>query len=725
VTVRLTSLAPKAPQAGDTLRLRGQVRNVTDHAISDVTASLRIGGQVHTRGRLAAYAEQRTAAGTPAPGQPLSDSRAPLNPSRLGPGDSAVFAVSVSVDSPAVHAVLTHGGADPATAAGVYRLAVEVRGEDSADPSPHRIGLLRTFLPWDPVGSADLPQPTPLAWLWPLTGRPHRAAGGTFSDNRLAQSLSSDGRLSKLVAVAADAAQLPRRPAKKARPAAGGKPAHDAVLGSRPVPVAWLVDPMLVDAAHAMTDGYRVRGQDGKHPEGAHAATDWLDRLADATRKATVVALPYADPDVVALNRHHVDAGRVLPRAADAAIVAKTLHVHPRRAVAAPPMGVAGSRVVDRLVKAKAQAVLLSSRTMPQLTDVRHTPGAHVRLTGRHRTVDGVLADARLTRIVGSGATDPPSHRLAEQRFLATTLLITGEAPHRRRPIVVAPPRDWNPTKRYAGALLTDSGTVPWLTPVTIDDVLASPASTAPRAGPRVPKDTRPLPASYLRPIPALRHQVAGLRAMLRSGEAGSAASTTTSSGPGPVVGGLTRAIDRTESVAWRGRLGPAAAARADVATAIAGERRNVRIASQGQYLLSSRNGTIPVSVRNDLSEPVTVVVDINPGPSATVETGNRRRITIGAGKTHTENVRLKARTSGVFPVMLSLHPPGHVRAIGKPVRIRVQSSSYGTIAIGITAGALALLLIAVVFRLTRRVLRREGASRGAEQRATVAGTQR
>ncbi len=710
LVVRLTTLTPKAPQRGDTLRVHGTVRNASRHAVFDAEAVLRIGTQIRTRGRLAAYAERGS--NSEPPGRLLPRTAAPLRPNRLGPGDGAEFTVTLPMNDDAVQAVLTSGGRHPATAAGVYRLAVEVRGHTGSGAGLRRLGLLRTFLPWDPVGSPDLPHPTKLAWVWPIAGRPHRAVGPDFTDNALAQSMRS-GRLSRLVNAASHASSLPRRAARRATPATKGKAAGKAQLPSRPVPVTWLVDPMIVNDAAAMSGGYRVTGEDGKHPEGARAAKHWLAQLAGAVQQETVIALPYADPDVVALDRHHVDSGRVLPDTSDVSLLASVLHDHPRADIAAPPGGLAGRTAIRDVARGDGRAALLSTRTMPLRTDPNYTPSAHIQLPAAGHTIAGVLADARLTRIVGAGASDPAQFRAAEQRFLAETLLITGELPRKQRSVVVAPPRDWSPTEGYADALLTDTGTVPWLTPVSLTDVVHAVPSSVPRYGPRLPRHLRPapLPSSYLSSVGALRHRLSGLADIIVHPAPGDG-QPHSSSGQ-RIVPALSRALDRTESVHWRGRIEQAVKTRSDVAAAVADARHRVRIASKpdGHYLLSSRNGPIAVSVANGLSQPVNVVVEIDAGTHAAVDGNSRRSMTISAHQVRTVNVRLHAHTSGVFPVMLSLHTRGErSRPIGKPVRIQVRSSSYGTVAIGITAGALALLVAALVVRLTRRMRRHGGA---------------
>ena len=43
-----------------------------------------------------------------------------------------------------------------------------------------------------------------MAWLWPLTERPHRDADGAFVDDDLATEISADGRLDRALDVLED-----------------------------------------------------------------------------------------------------------------------------------------------------------------------------------------------------------------------------------------------------------------------------------------------------------------------------------------------------------------------------------------------------------------------------------------------------------------------------------------------------------------------------------------
>ena len=133
--------------------------------------------------------------------------------------------------------------------------------------------------------------------LYPLVDSPHRlptvpGEQTLLADDDLARSLAPDGRLGGLLAAFAK-----------------GAPAGSAVRAA----TCLAVDPDLVATAAAMRQGYAVRGPNGTVPgAGAEVAGTWLDTLAAAARGGCVVALPFADADLVALARGQLgDLGRL------------------------------------------------------------------------------------------------------------------------------------------------------------------------------------------------------------------------------------------------------------------------------------------------------------------------------------------------------------------------------------------------------------------------------
>jgi hypothetical protein len=128
----------------------------------------------------------------------------------------------------------------------------------------------------------------------------------------------------------------------------------------------------------------------------------------------------------------------------------------------------------------------------------------------------------------------------------------------------------------------------------------------------------------------------------------------------------------------------------------------SVRIASSKRIItLASRRGTIPITISNGLDQAVRVRLRVA-ADSARITAPDTAVHTVDARRNVTESVTAVVNQAGLFPVTAQLLTPDG-RPYGQPVQLRLRSTAYGELALGITGGALAVLLIAVVVRLFRR----------------------
>jgi hypothetical protein len=282
--------------------------------------------------------------------------------------------------------------------------------------------------------------------------------------------------------------------------------------------------------------------------------------------------------------------------------------------------------------------------------------------------------------------------RLVEQRFLAETALITAERPVDQRDVVVAPPRRWDPDPALAADLLADTGRVPWLQPIALHDVNTG---DAPRTGLTYPDvaTAAELPASYLagaNGVAAIRRSLATFRSVLQPPV-------------GPTAVSLDYATLRTESTAWREDQTSGLALRDAVATDLRTKRAAVNISSSRRLItLASRHGTIPITIVNDLDQSVVVRLKLKATSNARLSAPDSAPQTVAAGHKVTYEVKAVVNQAGLFPVTVQLLTPDK-QPYGPEVTLRLRSTAYGQLAVGITAGALGVLFLAVIVRLLRR----------------------
>lgn len=669
--VMIDTLSPAAPRPEDTVVVAGRV--TAQQPLTDVTARLRVGRPLTSRSALARADGTLLPTSTRTAPQPVADA--------VPTGTTRAFQLVVPASELRLEDL------------GVHPLHVEVRadatldGDGGAEVVSRRV---QTFLPTFP----EPVQPTRLAVLLPLTRPPAvdpTEAAQADLVAELSPELEPGGRLHGLLEAGAAAA------------AAG-------------VPVTWVVDPALLDAVRALAasvppgDGgtATTEGDPSGRPGGSgRAVALWLERARVVLRDAPVIALPYADPDVVALLRGDLVEELEFADTTGAAIVRDVLGVAPLGGWAWPPDGLATPGSLGARVDAGARRLVLDSGAVVRAETIRTTPDARTRIEVGAHELPLLTTDAGLTALLAAGAagpqerppgTGPTGQTLALQRVAAETALVTAERPGSDRGLVLAPPRWWSADASYVRQLLTGLAGQSWVDPVALPELVDGPAldgEPAELAEPAVlALREQALTESWVRPLADARGTLAEFAPVLTD--------------PAPLVAARRLALLRGASAAWRRpELRPVGGeVVAEALRAVAGLVSAVRVEGGGPVLFTADTGTIPLTVVNELGQPVVVQVAVDAAGQARLLSGAVTEVQIEPRRRHQVDVRVVARTSGQFPVQAQLRNPEGV-PLGPPVRVTVRSTAYGRVAVAITVGAAAVLVAASGVRLLRRAWRR------------------
>jgi hypothetical protein len=662
LVLSVTSVSPSYAKPGHTIRLKGRVWNGGRSALRGLSLQLYSSTNAFTsETELNAFA-----AGT----MPV-ESRlgAPQTITRL----KARHGVSWSIKLPVSALRLT--------CFGVYPVTVTVGDPTgtltASDPVP------MPFWPAKPstCQAASRPAPFPVSWIWPLIDSPHQGPCPGLLDNSLAASLAPGGRLDSLLTEGASYTSRAR--------------------------LTWAVDPALLDNARTMTQPYRVGLSSGCAGTSKHAqdknAQKWIAAVVKATAGQPVFVTPYADVDVAGLAQYgdngdlknaFVDgqqlAGPILGRDP----VPAALPAGPKKlsAVAWPSGGLPSHGEVANLGAMKIRTVILA---MPQ-SQLFYTPGA----------VTSVLDDVgtRLKVLLGNNslssllASSKATSRRAgvifnvSQRFLAETAMIVAEEPAIQRPIVVTPPKRWDPAGRLADDLLRDTVNAPWLKAMTVDQMAAQPEQPYPSR--LVQADASgELPGKLLRQVKNLDKSIALLQSiMLRKDR------------------GLSRAVFSIESSSWAG-TGAAQAQTMLTRTEqfVTDQFRGLSVGGQRviNVTLGGRAGTVPVSIRNALDYPVRVGLAVT--SSNDTVTAKAQRQQFYKVNPHTSSplkLSVIATQTGKAKVVLRLKSPTGVLLPDppdKPLVMRIKATNLGTVALVIFAAALAVFVAASAAQAIRR----------------------
>lgn len=265
--IHLRSMTPVAPGPKGEVTLQGTITNTGKEPLYDLTASFWIDeSPLHTRSELAAAAAEDPGDRL---GMRITEPYDLVNQvsDKLAPGASAKFRVRVPVQR------LDLSGA------GVYVVGVDVRytppNPNGVPPSQLRktVARLRTFLPNVPARAKTTP--VNAAFVVPLVARPNLVNGHTVLDGN-ARPFAPHGRLSQLLD-----------------------------LGAR-ADVTWLVDPAVLAQAKAVAGGAHSVDGDPLPATTRKAARSWLREARQLLAADSTLLLPYADPDLNALEHHHL-----------------------------------------------------------------------------------------------------------------------------------------------------------------------------------------------------------------------------------------------------------------------------------------------------------------------------------------------------------------------------------------------------------------------------------
>ncbi|MCW2713403.1 MAG: hypothetical protein JWN88_450, partial [Frankiales bacterium] len=596
------------------------------------------------------------------------------------------------------------------------------------------VGLASTFVPWFPEGPIA---PSRLAWLVPLVDQPRADPDGALLDGALEGLLTSDparpGRLSRTLEAARTgamggcdvplAAAAPTVPATAAPPTAE-PPATTQPCRGEPVPVTYAVEPDLLATVETMTRPHAAleRGQPVGHPASA-AAASWLMRVRAAAAVGSVLALPYGDPDVVALSRAEsgVRDDVELLRRLGLSEARRILGVEELLTSVswAPPGPIGGA--LDALAAggqgSEPPTVVLGDELLPEVPErLGRTPGARSTLSSTTGPVTALTVDAGLSLLAEADPSDPTwqGPRLAEQRWIAETAVLAAERPGESRTFLVAPRRHAHLQSDLAGEVIADTGRLPWLCPVSLASAAAGtercaqlpdtqgPAQPEARPAPgRVDRSAAALPASFVEQLSEVRRRSDQLtdEVLLAGSEQAKATKAA-----------LLRARGRAASSAWRDDPAGGRRMLSMLREEVDGLRGQVRLIS-GPVTLTGSTGTMRLDVVNTLNQPVSVGVRLDDTTEARLSSSDTEVREIPGNQRIQVAVEVEVQTSGRFVARAQLIDAGG-DSFGPPVDLAVRSTQYGRVALGITGVAAAVLLVAAGVRITGRALRRpDGAS--------------
>ncbi|WP_250149847.1 hypothetical protein [Mycolicibacter acidiphilus] len=617
---------------------------------------------------------------------------------------------------------------------GVYPVLVNVNGTpDFGEPArldDARFLLPVVGLPRTPGGTGpfagavapDTSAPMRLTMLWPLADRPRLAPGapgGTLpirlTDDDLATSLAPGGRLDALLSAAEFATSPSVDP--------GGVLARSLCLAT---------DPDLLVTVNAMTGGYVVA--DGDPGAGQRTAAAWLDRLRRLAQRTCVTATPYAQADLTALARvgdPGLDAAavrdpadivdRILQTASirgavllgDGRLTAGAVNLLGAQADtrATPTNPDASEVVVIAAGDCSAQDSATGASTTTDLMPRRYTPrvvlapfdpavGAALAALGTD-PVEPTYLDPSLTVRVGHD-----SAVARRQDALGSILWRTLEpadsldSPDSPRAGILLPPAYWKPHADDAQAVLTTLGTAlrsGLAEPQPLPDLIAA-ARAATGAATHPPAREQQAGGFDTTVIDAIRADIGRLWGLTAALAPDPRTGLTGLQYTAPLREDMLRALSQSQPPDQRNDL--AAERLRIVGGTIADMFAAVTIVNPaGSYTLATEHSPLPLALRNNLTVPIRVRLQVDAPPGMAVADVGEIELPPGYLPLR---VPVEVRVNQYFVVDVALRTPDGL-PLGEPARLSVHSNAYGMVLFLITITAAAVLIALTARRLWHR----------------------
>ena len=552
---------------------------------------------------------------------------------------------------------------------GVYPMKLELRADDVP------LATIRSPIVYVVPEEDDVP--LAVAATFVLAERIRQHPSGAFSDRVLEAAVADGGSLRALV----------------------------GALESTPALAATVaVSPILLQQLADMRDGYRVAAGPAvpASGQGARDAAEVLEAIGRVVRSREVdlAAYPYAGPSLPALAQGGLDRDIAVHLDHGRRLVQSLLGTAPDPRLIRPPFGLidtASIEELDRLARPEGPALLLDagSATPPvDEPDLGFSPVATGRLeVAGERGPEAILPSASVAAILEDVGDDPALRAHAALGELATIYL---EEPGEHRAVAMLFGEATRPDGAFVRPFLAGMHSIPILRPLGANGLLRELPGEA--GLPIVTRSPATFSLGYETAIRDARSAIGRFSATFRT-QGRRAAELGTR-----VLLAESQQFIRDET-AGRALL-------AGVERAVAERIAQIQPPPRGRvFTLASRNGAVPVTIRNGSGAEAWVQVRLL--SSALRFPGGGSQLVRLEGNVTTSTFAVQARRGGRFPIDVVVctpapHTPPAECTPESPAalassQIVVRSTVYNRVALVLTAGA-ALFLLA---GWGRRVLRR------------------
>lgn len=660
--MELAELSPTLIKPDSDVRVSVKVTNTSDQKITDPQVTFNL-TRVRFSTRLGLDSWESRVLGD-APGDILASET--LNQS-LAPGKTANFQFTIKASQ---FALL--GGYEGWGPRGV---TLEFFGKQ--DGGKALIDALNTYVIWYP-DAQSVTENLNVSTIVPLTG----ATLDPLADQETNQVLGTE--------VLAQVANT--QPLAKALEAVKGVPSVslavdpellesiDAAATPQPAPEgldAVTASPTAEDSPNTEPDADPALEETFEQQEGR----SWIDAFLNASTSHELLALPDYDSDWAPFADANVE------MRANPTLSSQNLQsVEFSDAIAWPSADSFSAPVLQKVSDSNYPIALAEADVLLDNDQINYTPSATLKADIAPNTTV-FNADERLTFLVQTPKSDNPV--VERQRLIAELAVISKERPAENRNLVIAPNRSWSPEPSVANAQLSALESLPW--------VSTQPMSALADQDLKAQTDV-PLAKAPSGPNLFEAGEFSQLREVQRSLNKFSRVVLE----PKRLTDPYANSLARLTSQNWLTDLSGQDRATEGYKASATATMQTITVAPSSDINMISTGAEIPLTVRNDLDQDVTLQVQLSPNDPR-LQADAAVPITIPANSSDSLRVPVTAVGSGNVAVKVNIldESGSLITSTGSfDVRVRADWENMGT---AVVFSLLAILLVGGVWRTIRR----------------------
>jgi hypothetical protein len=538
---------------------------------------------------------------------------------------------------------------------GVYLIGFQLESDQTA------LDFKKVALPYRSSLESEI-TPVGISLLWPVASKIKTDYEGALTNEQLPESMISTGRLANIL-----------------RAGQGNE-------------VNWILDPALIEFLSKSGEGYSVKNNIGELAAGQYVdeVNLFFNSLQFSASTNQAWVMPFAGSDLAALVRGEANSAFEQVLSIAKPLVERELATPIEGTITLAPFGSIPADVIASSYSQVPSIALVNDSKYSPIAGTLFTPSGFAEVNTEQGRKRILLNDSLLSSVFDTAVDSAEETVFFRQQLLSDTFLLASQVNDPERIIVVSPDVFWEPTLESSLVIAQTLTRAPWVRPVLLNEVVTKDIPSVLRNPFEYSAiDTaQELPVEHIQNIKKAQGLLADLAAIFTNQEP---------------VDNYAKSILQASSTSFRANRREREAYLDSTIQALTLSKTKVQILAQGSVVLPGDEGSIPITISNDLDQSILLKLSATSNPEIRFVAEDLGLIEVEPGAKKGVTLVGKVVGSGDVEVSLQLLTPED-KPFGDPVLISVRSAAYSQVATWVAGIAfVALILLSINSFIKRR----------------------